>query len=262
MDKTVLISALRTGFSQEDARSGLTPLDRLIESVLHQTGFREAITELLPEVVNELESRADWHALEVLIAGAGLQSAVVGELIEGRVATLGADDAGARIWAARCAIDLNATLSSTSFNAINEKSSRESNPGEWLSIVMESCERSIASRIFEDTPKHLTITEKTAVDLIRVFKRSSTRSNLDWNFSVSAFFDNLQPQLAVAVAEKVQALVGHTFVLRARERVRTDAPAHVNMNFEHLFVGINIVKNNTMWSRRQATQGTRVSAHA
>lgn len=255
MDAATISAALATGFEEADAKSGLTPLDRLIQAVNFEGGTRESINELLPAVALSLVSETQWRSLDLLITQGKVGSVLLGETIEGRVAHGQSGPPEAWLWAARCAKDLGATLSRETLEYVTRPEAVETSPREWVSLVISSCDWAFAASLFEEAPLKLRhLRAEDAYDMLRTFKRGATDVGADWTFPISRFLKNLTPEIAFEVAQKAELSIGSTFKESAHKRLSSLDLDSFPTAFDTLFEGLDIVRESAIWSRHQALE--------
>ncbi len=257
MDTRELLRILQRA-EAESGPSGETALDALARRAGHDSSYRTAVIAALRELGPSLQAAALWRTVEILLRQLNVNDVGLGEAIEQRLSAGSIQEPEARLWAARCILVLGATLTGGSYAALADKRVIGANPTEWFAIMGETRDSASVDAMFRDLPSKVTLKRDQASDLVRTFKRIAPSLRISVNGPLSSFFSALPLEDAIAVASRLETVIGPSFAESLRGRIAQssgyiigDTPSS-EYDFKDLFDGVRRVAEKTDWSFGQA----------
>jgi len=211
LSRSLLLTALRRA-DKIAGPAGESALDVVIREANGDVDLRARLLTVVNEIVDELSSPEEWHALQGLIGQTQLRHSKLGERLASRIET-GAVRDEAALWAAFAAVFLGATLKSPVLQAL--EAAKLINPGQWFALMRDTqAVRSVENGLLS-LAKLPSLRSQDALDLLRSYKRWAIASGVPWNVTSWNFLQALPDEIESEVTAKIAKSLGPSFAIEA-----------------------------------------------
>lgn len=218
IDRPALLSTLRAA-SKTAGPAGESRLDLLVREASYNSALRAELLQLLPEIVDDLNTTDEWHASQSLVGQLELRNIKLGERILARVEA-GAMLDEAALWAAFCAVFLGATLKAPVLRAL--ENAKAANPTQWFALMRDTQEVRTVEQSLLGLATLTDLKPTEALDLIWGYKRWASQSGVHWNVTLSNFLRALPDDVEQQVTAKIARSLGPSFALDRSSEVASE----------------------------------------